>query len=73
MCLCVIVCVCVCVCVYSLSPMCSLCDIEMLNNKESHRLEWIIIILIGAEIAIGLAGLASGWVGGVPGVSAGGH
>ena len=41
---------------------------EMLNNKESHRLEWIIIILIGAEIAIGLTGLASGWVGGVPSV-----
>ena len=43
-------------------------NIEMLNNKESHRLEWIIIILIGAEIAIGLTGLAAGWVGGVPGV-----
>lgn len=41
--------------------------LDMVHNKESHRLEWIIIILIGVEIVIGLSGLAAGWVGGVPG------
>ena len=40
--------------------------LEMMHNKESNKLEWIIIVLIAAEIGIGLAGLASGWVGGVP-------
>ena len=32
--------------------------LEMLHNKESNKLEVIIIVLIAAEIAIGLAGLA---------------
>ena len=32
--------------------------LEMLHNKESNKLEIIIIVLIAAEIVIGLAGLA---------------
>lgn len=32
--------------------------LEILQNQKSTKLEWIIIILIAAEIIIGLAGLA---------------
>ena len=36
--------------------------LDMLHTKEAHRLEWIIIILIGAEIGIGLTGLMFDWI-----------
>ena len=31
--------------------------LEILHNEKSTKLEWIIIILIGAEIMIGICGL----------------
>jgi len=34
--------------------------LDMLYNKKSHKLEWVIIILIGAEIVIGITGLVIG-------------
>jgi uncharacterized Rmd1/YagE family protein len=33
--------------------------LEILQNQKSTKLEWIIIILIAAEIIIGLAGLGT--------------
>ena len=31
--------------------------LEVLHNKKSDKLEWIIIILIAAELSLGLAGV----------------